>query len=183
MFRLALAFLALFASAANFRRAMRPAAPPPSPIALAQNAARERAVLLSQLRVETLVEGRDARAAQEGDTITIDYTATVAGGAEILSTKATGKPFTFVLGRARVIEGLWRGLVGARKGERRRVTIPPGLGYSADGLGTLVPPDATLVYDLTIVDLVPRGEAPVRSLSTPRTPIYLYEQFNPDGAR
>ncbi len=179
MWRLCLFLLLLIASANNLRQLLLPAAKRASPLVDARTSAREHARALSLLRIETLSPGeQDARHAQEGDTATIQFAAHLLDQRETIV--RSGKPFTFALGRARVIEGLWRGVVGAQRGERRRVTIPPELAYRDQGLGTLIPKNATLVYDITVLDVLDEGDARARAAGTPRTATYQYEQFDPD---
>jgi FKBP-type peptidyl-prolyl cis-trans isomerase len=94
-------------------------------------------------------------AAMAGDTLTIFFTGTLEDGTPFDA--STRRPFIFVIGRGIVIRGLDLGLLGMRAGGHRRITIPPALGYGAAGYPPVVPPDATLIFD---VDLVTLAKAP-----------------------
>ena len=87
-----------------------------------------------------------------GDVVKISFTAFKYADGEEFENSKTQEPFEFTLGTGQVIRGLDAGLQGMCRGERRRVTIPAGLGYGARGVGQ-VPPGATLVYDVELLDL------------------------------
>jgi peptidylprolyl isomerase len=100
---------------------------------------------------EDIVRG-EGPAAERGDRLTVQHAGVVfSTGAELDGSWATGRPYTFVLGSGDVIEGWNRGLVGMRKGGRRMLTIPPELGYGAQGSPPAIGPNETLVY---VVDLL-----------------------------
>ena len=103
-----------------------------------------------ELTVVDIVEGTGA-AAQEGETLTVDYAGTSwSTGEEFDASWNSGQPFPVTLGSGQVIEGWEKGLLGMKKGGRRLLVIPPSLGYGAAGAGGTIKPNETLVV---VVDL------------------------------
>jgi FKBP-type peptidyl-prolyl cis-trans isomerase len=90
--------------------------------------------------------------AQTGDTVTVNYTGTLTNGKEFDSTKGK-QPFTFTLGTGQVIKGWDEGIVGMKVGGKRKLTIPPDLGYGAQGAGAAIPPNSTLIFDVELLDV------------------------------
>jgi FKBP-type peptidyl-prolyl cis-trans isomerase len=93
--------------------------------------------------------------AEAGMTVTVHYTgwlhdaaAPEAKGRKFDSSLDRGTPFVFPLGAGHVIAGWDQGFAGMRVGGRRRLTIPPEMGYGARGAGGVIPPNATLVFDV-----------------------------------
>jgi FKBP-type peptidyl-prolyl cis-trans isomerase len=90
----------------------------------------------------------------------VSYVGKLTDGTEFDSSLRPGRqPFHFTLGQGRVIKGWDQGLVGMRVGERRRLVIPPGLAYGASGHPPVIPPNATLVFDIELMALNP-GSTP-----------------------
>jgi FKBP-type peptidyl-prolyl cis-trans isomerase FkpA len=74
-------------------------------------------------------------------------------GAKFDSSRDHGAPFNFTLGAGRVIEGWDKGVMGMRVGGKRTLLIPAALGYGANGAGDDIPPDASLVFDIELIDV------------------------------
>lgn len=89
-------------------------------------------------------------AATRGDELELDYTLWLADGTRVDSTLDRGVPMTIKIGAAPV-RGLDDGLVGMQAEGRRKITVPPQLGYGADGVEELIPPDSTLVFEVHVV--------------------------------
>ena len=74
-------------------------------------------------------------------------------GVSVDSSRTSGRPFDFVLGAAKVIPGWERGVAGMKEGGKRELTIPARLAYGPDGSPPVIPPDATLVFEIELVDV------------------------------
>ncbi|XP_045622896.1 uncharacterized protein [Procambarus clarkii] len=88
-----------------------------------------------------------------GDKIQVHYTGRLADGTIFDQSANRGEPFEFRLGSGQVIKGWDRGLDGMCVGERRRLTIPPNLAYGRRGAGGVIPPDATLTFEVELVEV------------------------------
>lgn len=104
------------------------------------------------MKVEILQPGT-GEGSKAGDYVTVHYSGTLENGIEFDSSIKRNTPFTFQLGQNRVIKGWDLGLVGAKVGEKRRLTIPYDLGYGADGFPPTIPQKATLIYTIDIMAL------------------------------
>ena len=100
-----------------------------------------------QLKIEVIKEGAGDGAAK-GQSISVDYTGKLTDGKVFDSSIPRGQPFTLVLGGGQVIPGWEMGLLGMKVGEHRRLTIPPALAYGKNGIGGVIPPNATLIFDV-----------------------------------
>ena len=103
----------------------------------------------SGLEYEELECG-DGDEVARGDVISVHYTGTLEDGTEFDSSRG-GDPVSFALESGSLIEGWVEGIPGMKEGGRRKLTIPPDLGYGESGFPPAIPPDATLVFDVEVV--------------------------------
>ena len=104
----------------------------------------------SGLVIEELVMGSGAAAAA-GQHVTVHYTGWLTNGTKFDSSKDRNDPFDFPLGAGHVIRGWDEGVQGMQVGGKRKLTIPPALGYGARGAGGVIPPNATLVFEVELL--------------------------------
>ena len=95
----------------------------------------------------------DGREATAGQKVVVHYTGWLTDGTKFDSSRDRNDPFSFPLGGGRVIAGWDEGVQGMKVGGVRRLTIPPALGYGARGAGGVIPPGATLVFEVELLDL------------------------------
>ena len=109
----------------------------------------------SGLRIADSVEGKGA-APQPGQTVKVHYTGWLfvdgKKGAKFDSSRDRGQPFAFTLGKGEVIQGWDEGVATMRIGGQRTLIIPPALGYGSRGAGGVIPPNATLIFDVELLD-------------------------------
>jgi hypothetical protein len=91
--------------------------------------------------------------ARPGRIVSIHYVGRFTDGREFDSSRSSGRPYAFTLGAGDVIKGLDQGLVGMQVGQKRVLTIPPELAYGDRGAPPTVPPSATLVYEVELIDV------------------------------
>ncbi|MBX3231019.1 MAG: FKBP-type peptidyl-prolyl cis-trans isomerase [Labilithrix sp.] len=108
----------------------------------------------AKLEIKDVVVGKGDEA-KAGDVVRVHYVGQLTNGTEFDASKKHGdKPFEFPLGAGRVIKGWDQGVAGMKVGGKRKLTIPPELGYGARGAGSAIPPNATLVFDVELVEIV-----------------------------
>ena len=88
-----------------------------------------------------------------GQTVVVHYTGTLTDGTKFDSSRDSGKPFEFPLGAGRVIKGWDEGIGKLHVGDQAILVIPPTLGYGARGAGGVIPPNATLIFIVELVDV------------------------------
>lgn len=106
----------------------------------------------SGLRFIILREG-SGPVAGPGDMVSVHYTGWLPNGAQFDSSRDRGQPYEFVLGAGRVIPGWDEGIMGMAEGARFKLVIPPAQGYGAAGAGAVIPPNATLVFDIELLEV------------------------------
>jgi peptidylprolyl isomerase len=110
----------------------------------------------AELVKEDVVKG-DGTTAKDGDNVSVQYVGVnFSNGAEFDASWNRGEPFTFTLGSGQVIPGWDQGVKGMKEGGRRKLVIPPDLGYGEQGSPPAIPPNETLVFDIDL-EKVERG--------------------------
>lgn len=110
----------------------------------------------SGLEYEILQEGT-GDSPKAGQVVTVHYTGWLDDngkpGTKFDSSVDRGQPFSFVIGRGQVIRGWDEGVIAMKVGEKRRLIIPAVLGYGAYGAGRVIPPNATLIFDVELLKI------------------------------
>ncbi len=106
----------------------------------------------SGLQYEDLVVGTGA-SPQPRQMCKVHYTGWLTDGRKFDSSKDHGQPFEFPVGAGRVIRGWDEGVATMKVGGKRKLTIPPDLGYGARGAGGVIPPGATLIFEVELLGL------------------------------
>lgn len=105
-----------------------------------------------ELVIEDLTPGTGMEA-QNGDLLSVHYTGRLDDGTVFDSSIPRGEPFAFVLGAGTVIKGWDQGLLGMKQGGTRKLTIPPELGYGKQGIPGAIPGNATLTFDVELLQV------------------------------
>jgi peptidylprolyl isomerase len=106
----------------------------------------------SGLKIEFIKQGNGPKP-QKGQVIEAHYTGTLENGTKFDSSRDRGTPLAFPVGVGKVIPGWDEGLMLMKVGDRAKLTIPSKLGYGAEGAGGVIPPNATLIFDVELVGI------------------------------
>lgn len=106
----------------------------------------------SGLRYQDLAQG-DGATATAGKSVTVHYTGWLPNGEKFDSSRDRNEPFSFTLGAGQVIAGWDEGVAGMKVGGRRKLVIPPDLAYGTAGAPPDIPPGATLVFDVELLNV------------------------------
>ncbi len=106
----------------------------------------------NELKITINKEGSGDRA-ENGMSVSVHYTGKLEDGTVFDSSVPRGQPFTFTLGAGQVIKGWDLGVEGMTIGEKRNLVIPPHLGYGIRGAGATIPPNATLIFDVELLEV------------------------------
>ena len=113
----------------------------------------EEITLESGLKYLEHITGKGLEAAT-GHTVKVHYSGYLIDGTKFDSSHDRGKPFSVTLGQNRVIQGWEQGLLGMKEGSKRTLIIPPELGYGSRGAGGIIPPEATLMFEVELVKII-----------------------------
>jgi FKBP-type peptidyl-prolyl cis-trans isomerase len=105
-----------------------------------------------ELKIEVLKEGTGTQATT-GDAVSVHYVGTLTNGTKFDSSRDRELPLNFTLGAQTVIPGWEQGILGMRVGEIRKLTIPYNLAYGETGVGTVIPPKATLIFEVEMLKI------------------------------
>jgi len=105
---------------------------------------------VTELKKEDLKVGTGTEALK-GKNVSVHYTGWLTDGKKFDSSLDRGRPFEFALGSGQVIRGWDEGVAGMKVGGKRKLTIPPDMGYGARGAGNAIPPNATLVFEVELL--------------------------------
>ena len=122
----------------------------PIPSATIDTQSKETTVETNELKIEDLVVG-EGKEATPGAKITVNYLGTLVNGTKFDSSYDKGIPFTFNLGAGEVIQGWDMGFSGMKVGGKRRLTIPPSLGYGERGAPPVIGANATLIFEVELL--------------------------------
>ena len=114
--------------------------------------AEETHITASGLKITELAIGEGAEASS-GQTVVVHYRGTLEDGQQFDASYDRGTPFSFPLGAGRVIKGWDEGVVGMKVGGKRKLIIPSDLAYGSRGAGGVIPPNATLIFEVELLDV------------------------------
>lgn len=133
-----------------------PATPPPAPTPMPTNTAATNAAVPAvdpnaKLETTDVKVGTGTATAALGDKLTVHYTGTLKDGTKFDSSVDKGQPYTLTLGQ-NLIEGWNKGIVGMKEGGKRKLVVPPSLGYGMQDKGK-IPPNSTLLFDIELLKI------------------------------
>lgn len=105
------------------------------------------------LEIEVTSQGSGERKTKNGDRLAVNYTGRLADGTKFDSSLDRGVPFEFQIGEGKVITGWEKGLLDMKVGEKRILTVPAEMGYGTRGAGGIIPPNASLIFDVELVEI------------------------------
>jgi len=105
------------------------------------------------LRIEDLKTGSGESVTGQGQTVIVHYTGWLEDNTKFDSSLDRGEPFSFPVDCSYVIPGWDEGVKGMQVGGKRRLVIPPDLAYGARGAGGVIPPDATLIFEIELLEI------------------------------
>lgn len=117
-----------------------------------QTGASQQETNVTELKVEDLKAG-NGKEATNGKSVTVHYTGWLTNGTKFDSSLDRGEPFRFQLGAGMVIAGWDKGVAGMKIGGKRKLTIPPAMGYGDRGAGNVIPPNSTLVFEVELLEV------------------------------
>ena len=112
----------------------------------------EKKVTKLQIGVKKRVENCEMKS-RKGDTLHMHYTGTLQDGTEFDSSIPRGEPLSFTLGSGQVIKGWDQGLLAMCAGEKRKLVIPPDLGYGDSGAGDKIPGGSVLIFEVELIKI------------------------------
>ena len=131
-----------------------PAAPPARRAGPARPAVPPRLAVTTASGLTCVITKRaNGRRPKPGETVVVHYTGTLTDGTKFDSSHDRNEPIAFPIGQAKVIKGWDEGIARLGIGDRAVLVVPPKLGYGAEGAGGVIPPNATLIFVVTLVDI------------------------------
>lgn len=121
-----------------------------SPVQTAQQTPGAVITLAGGLKIQDIVVGTGEEA-KNGRTLSMHYVGTLENGTKFDSSLDRGQPFSFIIGAGEVIQGWEKGVLGMKVGGKRKLIIPAALGYGSRGAGILIPPNATLIFEVQLL--------------------------------
>jgi len=104
------------------------------------------------VRIDTLVLGDGQNYPKKGNTVIVHYTGKLEDGSKFDSSRDRGEPFEFVIGAGQVIKGWEEGIAQMSKGQIAKLTCSPEAAYGAQGFPPLIPENATLIFEVELID-------------------------------